>query len=125
MAAGVHQDRGLTEPMPSMADQTDVGKEREVAGQTMSTGFQVIHVLVELLFSFVSHFSEFLLHFSTLNTGFPFENADNPASYYLKIRKRTKGWGGGGLVNKTFRRIRTVVRKKATRLTERCVLSVK
>ena len=96
MAAGVHQDRGLTEPMPSMADQTDVGKERGVAGQTMSTGFQVIHVLVELLFSFVSHFSEFLLPFSTLNTGFPFENADNPASYYLKIRKRTKRWGGGG-----------------------------
>ena len=41
MAAGVHLDRGLTEPMPSMADQTDVGMEREDLGQMMSTGCQV------------------------------------------------------------------------------------
>ena len=41
MAVSVSQDRGLTEPMPSMADQTDVGMEREVAGPMMSTGFMV------------------------------------------------------------------------------------
>ena len=41
MAAGVHQDRRLTEPLQSMADQTDVGMEREDLGPMMSTGLQV------------------------------------------------------------------------------------
>ena len=41
MAAGVHRIRGLTEPMPSMADQTDVGMERVDLGQMTSTESQV------------------------------------------------------------------------------------
>ena len=41
MAAGVHQDRELTEPMQSMDDPTDVGMEREDRGLMTSTGSQV------------------------------------------------------------------------------------
>jgi len=41
MAAGVHQDRMLIEPLQGMVDQTDVGTEKEDPGRTMSTGFQV------------------------------------------------------------------------------------
>ena len=41
MVDGVHQDRGLTEPMQSMVDLTDVGMEREDHGPTMSTECQV------------------------------------------------------------------------------------
>ena len=41
MAAGVHQDRTLTEPMQSMDDPTDVGMEREDRGRMTSTGLQV------------------------------------------------------------------------------------
>jgi len=40
MAAGVHQDRMLIEPLQGMVDQTDVGTEKEDPGRTMSTGFQ-------------------------------------------------------------------------------------
>lgn len=40
MAAGVHQDRGLTEPMQSTVDQTDVEMAREDHGQMMSTECQ-------------------------------------------------------------------------------------
>ena len=42
MAAGVHQDRGLTEPMQSMVDQTDAGMAREDPGRMMSTECQVV-----------------------------------------------------------------------------------
>jgi len=41
MAAGVHQDRGLTEPMQSMVDQTDVGMVKEDHGRMTSTECQV------------------------------------------------------------------------------------
>ena len=41
MAAGVHQDRGLTRLMLSMVDQTDVGTAKEDHGQTMFTECQV------------------------------------------------------------------------------------
>ena len=44
MAAGVHRIHGLTEPMPSMADQTDVGMERVDLGQMTSTESQVCSV---------------------------------------------------------------------------------
>ena len=37
MAAGVHQDRMLTEPMQNMADQTDAGMAKGDHGRMMST----------------------------------------------------------------------------------------
>lgn len=40
MAAGVHRIHGLTEPTPSMADQTDAGMEREDLGRMMFTESQ-------------------------------------------------------------------------------------
>ena len=42
----VHQARGLTRRTQSMADQTDVGMEREAHGPTMSTGLQVLRPLL-------------------------------------------------------------------------------
>lgn len=41
MAAGVQQDLGLTEPLQSTVDQTDVGMEKEDRGQMMFTECQV------------------------------------------------------------------------------------
>ena len=41
MAAGVQQDRGLTEPLQSMADLTDVGMEKEDHGPMTFIRFQV------------------------------------------------------------------------------------
>ena len=41
MAAGVHQDHMLTKPMPSMADQTDVGMAKEDHGPMMFIECQV------------------------------------------------------------------------------------
>ena len=38
MAAGVHQDRGLSTPLESMDGQTDVKKEREDPGLMTSIG---------------------------------------------------------------------------------------
>jgi len=40
MAAGVHQDRGLREPLQSMVDQTDVGMAKEDRGPMTSIGLQ-------------------------------------------------------------------------------------
>ena len=54
MAAGVHQDRELIEPMQSMVDQTDVGMAKEDHGRMMSTECQVSAVsfyLVIFLFA--------------------------------------------------------------------------
>ena len=41
MAASVFQDRGLSERLQSMDDQTDVGMAKEDRGRMRSTGFQV------------------------------------------------------------------------------------
>ena len=46
MAAGVPQDRGLTGPMQSMVDQTDVEMAKEDHGQMMSTECQVRQITV-------------------------------------------------------------------------------
>ena len=45
MAAGVHQDRMLTEPMQSMDDPTGAEAAKEDLGRMTSTGFQVSGVL--------------------------------------------------------------------------------
>lgn len=49
MAVSVFQDPVLGTPMPSMDDQTYVGMEREVLGQTMSTDCQVFVKISALL----------------------------------------------------------------------------
>ena len=52
MAGSVFQDLGLGTLTPNMDDQIDVGMEREVAGQTMSTECQVfVKIFALLLFS--------------------------------------------------------------------------
>ena len=52
MVGSVFQDLGLGTLTPNMDDQTDVGMEREVAGQTMSTECQVfVKIFALLLFS--------------------------------------------------------------------------
>lgn len=52
MVVSVFQDPVPSSLMPGMAVQTDVGMEREVAGQTMSTECQVfVKIFALLLFS--------------------------------------------------------------------------
>ena len=41
MAAGVHRDHVLIEPLQGMVDLTDAGMAKEDHGRMMSTGFQV------------------------------------------------------------------------------------
>ena len=50
MVAGVHQDRGLAEPMESTADQTDVGMAKEDHGRMMFTECQVFVKVTLCLF---------------------------------------------------------------------------
>ena len=65
MVVSVFQDPVPSSLMPGMAVQTDVGMEREVAGQMMSTGSQVKWFFTEYLLEFFfSIISSFLLVFS-------------------------------------------------------------
>ena len=65
MVVSVFQDPVPSSLMPGMAVQTDVGMEREVAGQMMSTGSQVKLFFTEYLLEFFfSIISSFLLVFS-------------------------------------------------------------
>ena len=41
MVAGVHQDRMRREPLQGMADQTNVGMEKEDHGRMTSTDYRV------------------------------------------------------------------------------------
>ena len=74
MAAGVHQDHGLTGPMQNMVDQTDVEMAKEDHGRMMSTEYQVkqSNVLYRVIYRTIFHVI-YQTRTSVFNT---FQNAD-------------------------------------------------